>query len=339
MSAEASLYHQNGDERFKTTLFVRGDSADGERSHGDLRELYWQHLADNWEMRLGIARVFWGATESVHRVDIVNQTDAVEAPDGEDKLGQPMLHFTYYLADSSLEFFLLPGFRERTFPGVEGRLRAERSVLDGADYRAGANRSQWDYALRWSGTWRDVDVGLSWFDGVNRTPRFEARNDGLVAIYEPLQQLGLDLQAPRGNWLWKLDAVYRHTPGEHYLSYTGGFEYTRAGIVGTSSDLGWLLEYSHDSRGDNSTEPYQRDLFAGVRWSFNDIAGSSLLLGISQDFQAGDSRYLTLEGERRWSDNWSLGLDLWLFESAGEADPFHPYTRDDFLQFTAEYHF
>ena len=40
---------------------------------------------------VGAAKVFWGTAESRHLVDIINQTDAVEDIDEEDKLGQPMV--------------------------------------------------------------------------------------------------------------------------------------------------------------------------------------------------------------------------------------------------------
>ena len=40
-------------------------------------------------------REFWGVTETAHRVDILNQTDQVESFDGEDKLGQPMVNFSW----------------------------------------------------------------------------------------------------------------------------------------------------------------------------------------------------------------------------------------------------
>jgi hypothetical protein len=50
-------------------------------------------------------------------VDIINQTDLVENIDGEDKLGQPMVHFSYFGDWGVVDFFLLPYLRERTYPG------------------------------------------------------------------------------------------------------------------------------------------------------------------------------------------------------------------------------
>ena len=75
--------------------------------------------------------------ESRHRVDYINQTDGVEDVDGEDKLGQPMLNLGLQRDWGDLNFFYLPYFRERTFPGTKGRLRAPLVVdTDRARYEA-----------------------------------------------------------------------------------------------------------------------------------------------------------------------------------------------------------
>ena len=61
-------------------------------AHGDIRELAYVHASDDWELRLGIRKEFWGVTEFQHLVDVINQTDGVEDFDGEDKLGQQMVN-------------------------------------------------------------------------------------------------------------------------------------------------------------------------------------------------------------------------------------------------------
>jgi hypothetical protein len=95
IAAQLEYYHEweNGSS-FTFVPFARLDSADSERTHFDIRELNYLHLADAWELRVGIGKVFWGTTEFVHLVDIINQTDGVESADGEEKLGQPMVHLS-----------------------------------------------------------------------------------------------------------------------------------------------------------------------------------------------------------------------------------------------------
>ncbi|CAD7854445.1 MAG: hypothetical protein [Olavius algarvensis Gamma 1 endosymbiont] len=174
LSLQPEFRHRWRDGKRGLTIipFLRIDSTDEERTHADIRELNYLHVTDGWEIRAGIDKVFWGVTESQHLVDIVNQTDLVENIDGEDKLGQPMVRVTKVLENGALDLFLLPWFRERTFPGSEGRLRAPLVVdTDQAHYESDQEERHPDYALRWNQTRGAVDLALSWFAGTARNPQ------------------------------------------------------------------------------------------------------------------------------------------------------------------------
>ena len=80
------------DDRFTLKPFARMDSQDSERTHADLREALWLHANGPWQTRVGSGQTFWGVTEGAHVVDIVNQTDTLENPEGDARLGQPMLN-------------------------------------------------------------------------------------------------------------------------------------------------------------------------------------------------------------------------------------------------------
>jgi len=108
-------------DSFEFVPFARVDQYDKERTHFDIRELSWVHVGDDWETRIGVRREFWGVTEFQHLVDIINQTDAVEDIDNEDKLGQPMINLSVVKDWGIVDFYLLPYFRERTFAGPKGR--------------------------------------------------------------------------------------------------------------------------------------------------------------------------------------------------------------------------
>ncbi|MGB5517007.1 MAG: hypothetical protein WBO73_00875, partial [Gammaproteobacteria bacterium] len=124
---------QGGDHNLEARLFYRVDQYDDNRTHGDIRELSWTGVFDTLELTAGISKVFWGVTETQHLVDIINQTDLVENVDGEDKLGQPMIKLSSAQDWGIIDFFVLPYFRERTFPGVEGRPRPEVVVDTDSD--------------------------------------------------------------------------------------------------------------------------------------------------------------------------------------------------------------
>jgi hypothetical protein len=160
-------YEQN--EQIIIAPFARVDLEDGKRSHADLREFYWQKSVSDFEFQLGFRRVFWGVTELVHLVDIINQTDLVENIDGEDKLGQPMIQSNWMSGYGTFSFYWLPYFRERTFPGTDGRLRPSVPIdQDNATYESDEEQWHQDWALRWINTLGQFDIGLAYFNGLNR---------------------------------------------------------------------------------------------------------------------------------------------------------------------------
>ena len=165
---------ERGDNSQSLTFagFARLDQTDDERSHLDIREAYWHSIGENIELRAGLRKVFWGVTESVHLVDIINQTDGVENLDGEDKLGQPMFNLAWVTEFGTVDFFFLPYFREREYPGAEGRLRPFLNVdTDNPIYEDDAEERHNDFAVRWTNSLAGWDVGLSYFKGTAREPR------------------------------------------------------------------------------------------------------------------------------------------------------------------------
>jgi hypothetical protein len=330
-------YDLGVDDRLTAIPFVRWDARDEERTHADLRELNWAHLDDEWDLRAGIDRVFWGVTESRHLVDIINQTDLVEDPDGEDKLGQPMVSFGLQRDWGNLNLFVMPLFRERTFPGPDGRLRPALPVDgDRAVFVGDASRHHLDLALRYSTVIGDWDIGLSHFHGVGREPSLVpgTNADGelvLIPVYEIIDQTGLDVQATKGAWLWKLEAIARSGQGDAFGAFVGGFEYTIYDIAESGIDLGLLAEYQYDGR-DAGAPPtlHDNDLFLGLRLGFNDVNDSSLLAALLVDHKTG-ARYARLEAETRISDFWTLDIEALAAGDLPPADPGYSLRRDNHL--------
>ncbi|MCH9674938.1 MAG: hypothetical protein K0U93_26085, partial [Gammaproteobacteria bacterium] len=318
---------------------LRVDGTDSVRTHADIRELRWERVWDTWELRAGLGKVFWGVTESAHLVDIINQTDLVESIDGEEKLGQPMINAAFIRDWGTVDVFLLPGFRERTFPGARGRLRTEPIVDgDGATYESGARHRHIDAALRWSHSIGAFDVGLSHFYGTTRDPLFRPQPRGagsvvLVPHYDLIHQTGLDLQATYGNWLWKLETIRRLGQGKPFVAAAGGFEYTFVGIFDSAADLGVLAEYLYDERGDTAGQPFEDDVFAGVRLAFNDAASSDLLAGVIRDMD-GSATLFSVEASTRIGERWKLEVEMRLWTGVRDNDAFVSFQDDDHVQIT-----
>lgn len=336
---EPEFYHdwQDGDVAFNAKPYLRWDSLDGERSLFDLRELSILWIQGDWETKVGVSKVFWGVTESQHLVDVINQTDLVAGPDGEEKLGQPMVQLVRVSDWGDFSLFVLPGFRERTFPGEEGRLRPGVWVdTDAASYESSKGARRTDFAFRWKNSIGDYDIGLHYFSGTSREPILRPKVDANEALvlaphYELMNQIGLDLQLTRGGWLWKLEAIGRESDSGRFSAMAGGIEYTLYGLFGSAVDFGLLTELHLDSRGNEATSAFNHDLFAGGRLTWNDDADTSLIAGAFVDYESG-ATIGRIEFQRRLRGSYKLEIELQTMSDIDERDLLYPLRRDGYLQ-------
>ncbi|MBX2809985.1 MAG: hypothetical protein KTR20_15300 [Cellvibrionaceae bacterium] len=320
--------------------FIRLDQQDAERTHGDIRELLWTRVHNRWELRTGIGKVFWGVTEFNHLVDIINQSDTVDAFDGEQKLGQPMINLSYVSDWGIIDGFILPGFRERTFAGRNGRLRAGLLVDTGdAVYASDKAQRHIDTALRWSHSIDVYDIGVYGFSGTDRNPLLQTKFvNGEVQLrpyYQQITQWGVDVQATVESWLWKLESIYQEAEEDNFSAAQLGFEYTFYGINQSNADMGLLLEYGWDERGRNASSRAQNDIYFGARMTLNDSNDTALLIGASYDVDYHSKTFL-VEASRRLSDYWSLVVDGVVFIDGDAADAASAVSEDDRLQVTLE---
>ena len=345
-SIEPEFYHE-WDEGKQSLLFVpfyRLSQHDDKRTHFDIRELTWLKVANNWELRVGVRKEFWGVAEAKHLVDIINQTDVVENFDREDKLGQPMINLALINDWGTLDLFLLTGFRDRTFPGREGRLRTFPEVDVGEErYEKHGFEKNMAYAIRWSHAIGDWDIGLSHFYGTSRDPTFlleadRAGNAQLIPYYEMIHQTAIDVQLTDENWLWKLESMVRSGQGNTYFAGIGGFEYTFFNLFESALDLGLVAEYLYDSRGSHAPVALQDDFLAALRFGFNDVQSTEVLAGIIFD-RTSNAKFYNIEASRRLGDSWRIELEARFFSSAPKSDPAYFFRKDDHLRVELKYFF
>ena len=356
-AAQPELYHEWGNgSSFIATPFVRIDSVDAERSHFDIRELIYQQAYETWELDIGIGKVFWGVTEFVHLVDIINQTDLVEDLDGEEKLGQPMAHLSLAREWGVVDMFILPFFRERTFPGRRGRLRSGIVVdTDNAKYESSAEQYNIDLALRYSNTIGEWDFGIYHFAGTGREPTFSLKINSedrsrLIPYYDQINQTGIDIQSVYGSWLYKLEALHRSGQGESFFAWVGGFEYTFINIASSGIDLGVIGEWAYDDR-DNKCTPgfdndrdnkcttgFDNDLMMGARMAFNDAASTEALMGMIQDINSSGTTF-TLEASTRITNHWKISINAFFVLDSSSSDIIYDLRNDDYLQLELFYYF
>ena len=357
---EPTLYREVGPAASLTfTPLYRYDSADSERTHGDLREAYVLMYGDwgenAWELRLGLDRVFWGVAELHNLVDVVNQLDLVEHPRDRPKLGQPMAHLTISGSWGVAETFLLPYHRKRTYPGPSGRLRSGRLIEKTAAYESGARKSAtWTSAARYSHAVGLLDFGLSAFVGTSREPFFlvSHQSGGLPAADAPLIPLLRADPADRGRrpahdrvpccTRWKPFTVAARAISWARKRTTGAFifglERALYGLFGSQADLTLLAEWLYDSRGRRATSVWANDLFIAGFLAFNDVEGTELVAGVLGDLDH-DYRALNLELKRRLSDSWSMRLEAIVTLASDPEDLTYDGRRDSFLGVDFTYSF
>jgi hypothetical protein len=369
---ELGLFSPSGAHAVILKPFARIDQHDHERSHADLREAKYRYVNGPLEVSIGADKVFWGVTEFLHLVDIINQTDNVESVDGEQKLGQIMLRASYASRYGTLTAFHLPHFRIRQYTDpVSGRPNAGFTVDDSTTHfetgeTGAAARRVSDYALRYQNSFGPFDVGLSWFDGTAREPQLLATgqtraDNGLPivqAYYAELTQAGLDAQATLGPWLLKLEVTNttenRKLPdplagGRPTLRMdveeveitraTGGIEYTFYNLFNSGTDLGLVAEYMYDEREEDAPHPFGNDFGLGLRWTANDPQSTAILIGGLIDHNT-DSTSVSLEAERRIGRNFKAILEARFQDKVGEGDTFAAAVADeDSVRFRLAYYF
>jgi hypothetical protein len=345
LAVEPEFYWDWNEQQDSLTFkpFFRKDERDDARTHADIRELNWVHFSDDWELRTGIRRVFWGVTEFQNLVDVINQKDAVEGLDKEHKLGQPMINLSLVKDWGIVDVYVLPGFRQQTSAGVNGRLRTGLVVdADTTTYDASNQDQHIDLAARWRHAIGAYDVGAHWYKGTDRTPLYtpipDNGNNGLSAHYQAIEQVGLDVQATIGSWLWKAEVIHQTNPVEDFWASQLGAEYTFYGIQESATNLGVLLEYGKDQRGSRANGVMQNDVGIGARLDLNDTQSSSMFAGVIYDLDFHTSS-TSIAGSRRLGEDQTLSIEMRVFASENSNDPAAIFAKDDYLKLTLDSYF
>ncbi len=325
--------------------FYRFDVQDDARTHADIREMKIEHTQGDWSGTFGVDRVFWGKTEVVRLVDVINQTDQVERIDDEVRLGQPLLRLSRLTDLGEVAVFYLPFARARTLPGPEGRLRGAIPFnLNDPDFDVAGGQWAPSFAVRYTGIFGGLDLGLSAFQGVSRDPAFRLEAGRLVPVYDRITQAGIDAQYTSGATLWKLEALAREGQRnadfetETYGAITGGFEHTLFQVFDTEADLGLIAEAAYDSRGPDALTLFENDVILGTRLTLNDVQDTALLLTASVDVEDGATSF-RLEGERRLGAQVFAEIEAQGFLNASD-DPLDAGVEDDsFVRLKLTYFF
>ena len=172
LAAEPELRHEwdGRSKSFVVTPFLRLDQNDGERTHFDVREAAFRLVTTDSSCWPASPRSSGASPSRSTSWTSSTRRTSSRTPTARTSSASSCSTLTLARSWGTLNLFVLPGARERTFPGRDGRLGPSVVVdADAAVFEAG--RWHVDLAARWSRTIGVVDLGVSHFYGTSREPR------------------------------------------------------------------------------------------------------------------------------------------------------------------------
>ena len=328
ITAEASWYPQGAAHAGQKNSFVHtevrpelviyGDVAEaliqprisgGTAGEGtiDFREANVTTRLGDADILIGSTILFWGKVESYNPVDVVNAKDFNRGVMRSEKRGAPMLRLSWPAGTGQLSLLAID-FTKNIYPGVASRERPALPIAKEASYSGGAKREDIANAVRWSGYFGDIDLGISWFRGTGLAPRLLPQADGtLKPDYSRITQTGLDVQYLWADSALKVELVRRSGQYDRlgtarsYQAGVVGIEHNLFGVMDSGHDIVLIGEYAGDSRMELTHSGFQNDLTVGTRWLWNDIEDTKILGLLTHDLENG-AQTATVSIDRRIND-------------------------------------
>lgn len=295
-----------GEARFDMELFGRFAPDAARELSGDVRQAFVRLQRGKAEWKLGVLSETWGVLEAWNPVDIINQRDLAEDFQGDVKLGQPGMMLTLQLDGATLSVFGTGVARERRFARHEDRFRVLPAAIVDEDLEDG----------RWAPTGAiraEIPVGalnlvVSQFLGTAREPALRPvigpnGLEGFRAFYGRISQTSIDAEYVVGDSVLKAELIHQRGDAGPFWGGGIGIETSFSKFAGGLGDLTLYAEAYADSRNDDvPLTPFQRDVFIGARYSFNDTGDTLLDLRHTYDLEWRSSLVELRASRRLFSD-------------------------------------
>ncbi len=185
-------------EQTRLVLAARGginDSARADGYSGRLREGYLETGNDAWRWRVGRQIIAWGRSDRINPTDYLAPRDLtlLVPEDDEQRMGINAVQLRHAFDDSLSLTAVLADFDANRMP--TGSLPANLDKRDEPDAL--------ETALKLDHAGDSLDWSLSWFDGYERAPRYQAVLAPalrFVSAYERKQAVGADFAWATGEW-------------------------------------------------------------------------------------------------------------------------------------------
>lgn len=298
-------------------LFYNWDLEDEERRYYDLREARLNYSSGRWQFEAGNAVVFWGVSETINIVNVINQADLKESVDGKEKMGQGMLVSRYSGNINSFSIYYLPSFEPLDYP--ERPSPTIKILQDQPRFEKNADEGEW--AARWVGAFDFGDVGLSYFNGIRRDPLLvrSGESAALIPLYVKSEHMALDSVLFWSDAIVKTELLLGKEQEEDFFAYNLGFEYPTFPSFSWWQDAAWIAEFVFDSRDEKSGSMGQKDIFLGGRFNMGDLSQYELRIisGLDLDHY---SKYLDFSFRHRLTDYIQWSAKIIQFMDVGDED-------------------
>ncbi len=171
------------------------DSAKADGYSGRLREGYLETGNDAWRWRVGRQIIAWGRSDRINPTDYLSPRDLtlLVPEDDEQRMGINALQVRHDLDDSLSLTAVVADFDANRMP--TGTLPANLDKRDEPDAL--------EAALKLDHAGDSLDWSLSWFDGYERAPRYQALlapAPRFISAYERKRAIGADFAWATGDW-------------------------------------------------------------------------------------------------------------------------------------------
>lgn len=239
------------DAAYSASLLAEYDAASGQATF-QLDEASATVYLGNYELSAGKQRRFWGSTDGINPVDILNPRDMTFPPENE-KLAVPMVHAGVYADDVRLEVAVVPLFTASRLPGEQWRTSAAPVLPPGVQlvgvlppqvHAPAAEIGNVQFGVRGTLQLDSFDVSGTYFRGFRHQPTHSARLEPAgapgqfrlqpVLNYDRIHLLGVDFSGVVGDVVLRGEAAYQISDdhdgtdpavGNHSLQAVFGGEY------------------------------------------------------------------------------------------------------------------
>jgi len=196
----------------------------GSNVRGELREGNLIANFEPFELRIGREIVAWGRADRVNPTDVISSRDftLLFPEDDDQRRGNAMMHARWGQGGYTVSALWLPEFRPNRYPNGSQPpgiiLLGEHSPTDVAQF-----------GLRLDRTGDRIDWSISYFDGLDRDPRFQVAGlSPTVATvsrrYDRIRQIGADATTNVGEFGLRGEIAYTFSPDG------AGPNYRRSGV-------------------------------------------------------------------------------------------------------------